>query len=180
MTLDEIAAQESHLLSLIPPHGYFEERAPQVEAAGLPERWQEVFASYLELVGHDPDGLEALTRAVFIAWYSYNEPWQLTGIRDLPPAQVVRVLKDLDSRMDSGSCDSELLSMLRGYGPGLPFDLYPELNSLNSFLNSIEGTYSPDTPLRPMEDRGALGTYWLSRNDVTFRQAADHPTIVRE
>jgi len=169
MTLDEIAAQEHHLLSQIPPHGYFEERGPQVEAAGLPERWQEVFASYLELVGHETDGREALARAVFIAWYAYNEPWQLTGIRDLPLAQVAQVLKELDSRMASGSCHPEQLSMLRGYGPGLPFDLYPELNSLNSFLNSIEGSYSPDTPLRPMEGRGALGTYWLSRNDVTFR-----------
>jgi hypothetical protein len=75
MTLDEIAAQEHHLLSLIPSRGYFEERAPKVEAAGLPQRWQEVFASYIELLGHDSDGREALARAVFIAWYSYNEPW---------------------------------------------------------------------------------------------------------
>lgn len=123
MTLDEIAAQEHHLLSLIPSRGYFEERAPKVEAAGLPQRWQEVFASYIELLGHDSDGREALARAVFIAWYSYNEPWQLTGIRDLPPPQVVQVLQELDSRMAAGSCHPELLSMLRGYGPGLPFDL---------------------------------------------------------
>ena len=169
MTLDEIAAKEDLLLSWIPAQGYFEERGPQVEAAGLPERWQEVFASYMELVGDDEAGREALARAVFIAWYSYNEPWQLTGIRDLPLTQVAEVLKELDSRMASGSCHRELLSMLRGYGPGLPFDLYPELDSLNSFLASIEGSYSPDTPLRPMEGRGALGDYWLSRNDVTFR-----------
>ena len=169
MMIDEIAAQEYLLLSQIPPHGYFEERGPQVEAAELPDRWQEVFASYVALVGQGTVGREALARAVFIAWYSYNEPWQLTGIRNLPPAQVAWVLKELDSRMASDSCHSELLSMLRGYGPGLPFDLYPELDSLNSFLNSIEGSYSPDSPLRPMEGRGALGNYWLSRNDVTFR-----------
>lgn len=59
--------------------------------------------------------------------------------------------------------------MLRGYGPGLPFDLYPELESLNRFLSSIVGSYSPHAPLRPMEGRGALGIYWLSRNDATFR-----------
>lgn len=53
--------------------------------------------------------------------------------------------------------------------PDFPSLWTPELDFLNFFLASPEGSHSSDTPLRPMEGRGALGPYWLSRNDVTFR-----------
>jgi hypothetical protein len=166
MTLQELAVWEKRLIAALPAHGHFEDLIPQVEAARLPEQWQQVVEGYASLLDDPEQGLEALRRAIFLVWYSYNEPWPLTGIRDLS-AEVERlVLQRLDQHLASGQSDAELCSMLRGYGPGLPFDLHPQLVALNRFLTGIQGPYSPNAPLGSLQARGAMGEYWLSRNDL--------------
>ena len=90
----------------------------------------------------------------------------LTGIGELPADVEYRVLERLDQHLARSRPDAELRSMLRGYGPGLPFDQHPQLAALNGFLASIQGPYSPDTPLGPLQARGALEAFWLSRNDL--------------
>ena len=164
MTLEELASWEERLMAAIPAHGYFEERMPQVVAARLPEQWQEIVECYAALLDDPVQGMEALRRAVFLVWYSWNEPWPLTGIRELPAEVQFRVLERLEQQLASGQPDAELRSMLRGYGPGLPFDQHPELVALNGFLASIQGPYSPDRPLGRLQARGALGAFWLSRD----------------
>jgi len=166
MMLEELASWEERLMAALPAHGYFEERIPQVVAARLPEQWQQVAEGYAALLDDPVQGVEALRRVVFLVWYSWNEPWPLTGIRELSADVQRRVLERLDEQLASGQPDAELRSMLRGYGPGLPFDQHPQLAALNGFLASVQGPYSPDTPLGPLQARGALGAYWLSRNDL--------------
>jgi hypothetical protein len=174
--LEELASWEDRLMALIPARGFFEERIPQVVAARLPEQWQQVVEAYVALLDDPIQGVEALRRAVFLVWYSWNEPWPLTGIRELSDDVQHRVLERLDQQLASSQPDAELRSMLRGYGPGTPFDLHPQLAALNGFLASIHGPYSPDTPLRPLQSRGALGAYWLSRNDLPDQRGCEAAT----
>ena len=169
MTLEELASWEERLMAALPAHGHFEQRIPQIEAARLPEQWQQVVEGYAARLDDPVQGVEALRRAVFLVWYSWNEPWPLTGIREISDEVQRLVLERLDQQLASGRPDPELRSMLRGYGPGLPFDLHPHLAASNRFLASIQGPSSPDAPLGPLQARGVLGDYWLSRNDLPHK-----------
>ncbi len=164
MTLEELAAWEERLIAMLPDRGYFEERIPLAEGAGLPGQWRQIFEGYAALLDDPVQGAEALRRGVFLTWYAAIEPWPLTGIRDLPPHVQSAFLERVDRQLASCQVDPELRSMLRGYGPGLPFDLYPQFRALNQFLTGISGPYSPDTPLGQLQNRGALGHFWLSRS----------------
>ena len=166
MTLEELARREECLMAAIPAHGHFEDRMPQVVAARLTEQWQEIVESYAALLDDPVQGVEALRRAVFLVWYSWNEPSPLSGIGEFPAGVQLRILERLDQHLASDQPDTELRSMLRGYGPGLPFDQHPQLAGLNRFFANIRGPCSPDTPLGPLQARGALGAYWMSRNDL--------------
>jgi hypothetical protein len=55
--------------------------------------------------------------------------------------------------------------MLGGYGPGLPFDQYPEFKCTEALLQSARGL-DPEVPLLNLEVRGSMGAYWLSRSDL--------------
>jgi hypothetical protein len=166
MTLAELAAWEARLQHALPDGGTFEERVPIIEGEDLPAQWSQVFLEYVHLLADEDQGAEALRRALFLTWYLWNEPPALTGIFDLDAQSQRVVLEAVDRLMRCDHPDAELCSMLRGYGPGLPFDQHPDLLALNAYVNSIEGQYSPDAPLGPMVGRGAMGTYWLSRNDL--------------
>lgn len=165
-TLKDLATREEQLIAALPDGGLFEERLPVIKAARLFEQWQAVFSGYVNLIDDPVLGDEALRRALFLTWYSWNEPHALTGIGDLALENQRLVLEAVDKRLASGQLDSESQSMLRGYGPGLPFDIFPEFTALNQFLADLKGPYSPDAPLGPLSGRGAMGDYWLSRNDL--------------
>jgi len=164
--LEALDAREAALRAQIPRYGYFEERQPQVEAAGLPAQWSQIIDEYAELLRDPVCGIEALRRAVFLVWYSYNEPWQLTGIRNVNPSSELEVLLRLEDELRSSEPDLELRSMLNAYGPSLPFDLHPELKATATFLKSTTGTCYAHVPLPTLETRGEMGAYWLSRNDL--------------
>ena len=151
---------------MLPTRGTFDECANHIAAVGLPEQWRQILENYASLLDDSAQGPEALRRALFLAWYSINEPWEFTGLLDMPQDVERRVLYRVDKLLATGRIDPELRSMLRGYGPGRPFDRYPELEALAGFMANISGSHSPDAPLGSMQDRGALGVYWQSRNDV--------------
>lgn len=175
--LNDLAARESRLVATLPKNGYLEERLRVIEAAGLFEQWQDVFTSYVELIEDPVLGHEALRRALFLMWFSWNEPPAITGIGDLAPDSQRLVLGAVEKRLASSELDSESRSMLRGYGPGLPFDQFPEYTALSQFLADLEGPCSPDAPLGPMVGRGVMGDYWLSRNDLPNKSLqADRPS----
>ena len=165
-SLGELAKCEDGLLTELPQGGYVEDRLPVIEKAGFSRRWQAVLDSYAELLSDAEQGLEALRRATFLVWYSWNEPYFLTGIQPFEEASVRRVLGYLDHHLASAQPDPELLAMLRGYGPGLPFDQHPALPGLTAFMTSLSGPNSPGRPLASMVGRGAMGAYWRSRRDA--------------
>jgi len=162
-TLEDLAAWEERLMAAIPEHGFFEERIPAVLEARLPEQWQEIVEGYAALIDDPVQGVEALRRAVFLVWYCFNEPMALTGIGELPADVRQQVLARVDRQLASGQRDEELQTMLRGYGPGLPFDLHPQFRALNAYLAVPAGRQGPDASLGPLAGRGALGKYWNSR-----------------
>ncbi len=165
-SLEALARQESELIAALPATGSGEGRPARMDPASMSKRWANVFADYLALLDDPAQGPEALRRATFLAWYPYNEPSFLTGIDPFEAPAVRLVLQRVEEQFAAAVCDPELRAMLWGYGPGLPFDQYPELTILNEYLGSISGPYSPDRSLGPMTGRGTMGDYWASRLDA--------------
>ena len=164
-----LGAREAELLAALPKGGYFEERAPLIEKADLPRRWVQVVQGYVELLDDAPYRLEALRRAVFLIWYSWNEPPALTGIGETSHELEVAVLQALEAELQSPEPDLELCSMMSGYGRGLPFERYPQFTATKAFLKTATGSCYPTVPMADLDSRGAMGAYWLSRNDLPNR-----------
>jgi hypothetical protein len=164
--LESLARQELELLSQLPTHGHFEGLQPIIEAAGLPAKWSSIIDEYARFLSDRAFGTEALRRAVFLVWYRWNEPWQLTGIRDAEPKTELSILRALEAELRSSNPDLELQSMLSGYGPGLPFDQHPEFTAIQTCLAAATGRCYPDVRLPSLETRGAMGRYWLGRSDL--------------
>jgi hypothetical protein len=165
-TLERLAAAEAALLARIPARGYVDERLAGF-AQEMPEKaWADIFAGYIELLDEPSQRLEALRRTVFLEWYAWNEPYFLTGIQPFPTHIVESMYTALEKELNSPEPDPELLAMLHGYGPGLPFDLHTTYPRIAAFYANHTGPNSPNRPLDSMEGRGAMGSYWTSRRDV--------------
>ena len=165
MELDQLAERETRVAKAMEGvSGYIEDRIPQVAALGVEDEYRSIFNGYLDLIEDPEQGLEALKRAVFLAWYSFAEPSWLTGLGDLPDYKVRSLMQTLDATLAGGS-DTELIEMLKYYIGviPLPFDQYPQLQNVQSL---IRGARAEDTPRRwrpsATQGRGEMGDYWKS------------------
>lgn len=146
--------------------GSIDERDAQITRSGMYAEYPAIVASYLELVALPSDAptqLEALKRAVFLAWYSLVELPVRSGIAELPESSVRTVMQDLDTAIHAGRIDDELRAMVAWYRDRFPdpFELFGPVRSLDTFVADLTADDALEIVGRSSLDaRGQLGDYW--------------------
>jgi hypothetical protein len=169
MTLAALGAWEERLLrQLARSRGSLEDRDGELTRSGLYAEYASLFGGYVDLAeaaAEPAERLEALKRAVFLAWYEGAEPAPLSGLAELPELAVRRTLELLEERCRRHEVAAELAWMLPWYHVVAERSLLrlPGLRCLEAQLRTLD----PDaweTARRPesLHGRGAMGRYWSS------------------
>lgn len=125
-----------------------------------------IFGSYLELTASDDraTALEALKRAIYLAWAASSTLPVDTGLTELPETEVRALMKTLDGAIKAGNVDEELRLMLAWYRDafGAVFEHFGPVRSLDAFIRDVS---SDDVRARApaviaTDDRGQMGRYW--------------------
>jgi hypothetical protein len=173
LSLAALASWEAAVLaSIAGASGSAAERDAQITRSGMYAEYPAIFSGYLELVrlADDPHiVLEALKRAVFIAWYAFTEPSIQSGIAELPESSVREVMAALDSAISAGRTDDELQRMLVWYYDhfGYVFEHFGPVRALEPFIADltvadVRTRAAASVPRTPPAGRGQLGVYWAS------------------
>lgn len=163
MHIERLTETEEELLARMPQGGFFEMRHRYLVENGIYDEWRELFEKY---VGLALDGdLEALKRALFLAWFEACEPAPLSGLFDLNEQVVVTLLEYLDSKVKRDETDSELKWMLPYYY--CIADWYtPKSASVDALVKfsrqGDEKSFMEHLNQKQMVERGLLGSYWCS------------------
>jgi hypothetical protein len=168
LSLDALANWEAAVMASIQgAAGTPDERDAQITRSGMYAEYPAIFSTYLELIGLADDpatALEALKRAVFLAWYSFKEPSFDTGIAELPESSVRELMRDLDRAIANGRTDDELRWMLAWYDKvfGYVFEHFGPVRGLASFIGRLSAgdAYDRRQDLARFTGRGQLGAYW--------------------
>lgn len=146
--------------------GSVEQKDAQITRSGMYAEYPAIFRTYIDLAQSADDPatrLEALKRAIFLAWYSVNALPVVSGIAELPETDVRDVMRELDAAIVAHRTDDELRRMLLWYRDnfGYPFELFGPVRHLDEFL---EGATLNGAPQAVGSDRfkgrGQLGEYW--------------------
>ena len=131
--------------------------------------YQQYREIHFEYASQAEVSLEALKRAIFIQWYAFSEPSQLSGIGDLDSASMEKSMKALDLFLRTKPKENEFEWMLAHY---IKVEEYPFTVNVvfTSILSLVELTNKLDTsPKYPkainrdhMANRGCMGRYWNS------------------
>ena len=139
----------------------------RLREAGVYAEAAAIHAAYVELAAPPESSLEALKRAVFLAWYAEAEPPCLTGVGDLDERAVRRTHELLAEAHEAGRIDDELAAML-GYYRGVTdrhFTNSPLAGRLG-FVAALEGHQReypyPGFRERDHGSRGQMGRYWIA------------------
>ena len=99
LSLTALAGWEMAVLgSISGATGTIDDRDAQITRSGMYAEYPAIFAGYLELAldADDPDAaLEALKRALFIAWYGFQVPSTVSGIAELPESAIRQLMTAL-------------------------------------------------------------------------------------
>jgi hypothetical protein len=170
LTLQALANWEAAVLaSLKGAAGTVEERDAQITRSGLYAEYPAIFGTYNDIARDADDeatALEALKRAVFIAWYGFTEPPVQSGIAELPESAIRATLEALDLAIRSGRADDELRWMLAWYHAsfGYVFEHFGPVRALDEFIADVPANEA----LAHREERGRfagrgqLGVYWTA------------------
>ncbi|HEX2781586.1 MAG TPA: hypothetical protein VHM30_18925 [Gemmatimonadaceae bacterium] len=170
LTLQALANWEAAVLaSLRGATGTIEERDAQITRSGLYAEYPVIFTTYLDIARDADDAataLEALKRAVFLAWYGLSEPPVQSGIAELPETAIRNVLLELDRAIRNGTADDELRWMLAWYHAafGYVFEHFGPVRALGPFIAGVaadEALAHRDERAR-FADRGQMGLYWAA------------------
>ena len=169
IALESLGVWEDRLLhELAGRRGSLETRDSELTRSGLYAEYAALFAAYVEMAQVAPDPaqrLEALKRAIFLAWYEGAEPAPLSGLAELPELAVRRTLELLEERCRRGELDPELEWMLPWYHAVAEHSLLrlPGLNSLEARVRVLDPS-AWETARRPeaLRNRGAMGRYWAA------------------
>lgn len=167
MTLDEVTALEYEWLAKQPRGGSMEQHHVLNEQRRVYEASQNIFKEYVVLSRQGD--LEALKRALFLYWYSWAEPNQLSGILGLDENLVEETLQMVDDLARSGELDKELKWMLPHYYEDTSLyldhswrDKFPYLHKASEETPDVSEERCLDLSY---DNRGQLGEYWKSIQD---------------
>jgi hypothetical protein len=164
MDLTLLANRELNVLKKIREVGWDIRFSDDPRYVQLWEEYREIHKEYAILSDFN---LEALKRGVFIQWYAWSEPSQLSGIGLLDSHSMRRVLMALNRRISKGELDDEFKWMLCHYIKvmEIPFEMDADLTALQNLLpaNKVaEMVYPAKIDREHMETRGGMGHYWNS------------------
>jgi hypothetical protein len=170
LSLSALASWESVILASIQgASGTIEERDAQITRSGMYAEYPAIFTTYLDLAqlaDDPPTALEALKRAVFLAWHAFTAPSVFSGIAELPESSVRELMDALDRAIVEGRTDHELRAMLAWYHEnfGYVFDHFGPVRGLEDFVagQTAESltALTLQSPAR-FQGRGQMGAYWL-------------------
>ncbi len=177
VTLDEITALEYEWLQKMPDRGFFEERETLFQKIGVYEAWRRIFREYVTLA--KTGDREALKRAIFLYWYSFSEPHELTGIPVLDTNLAEEVFGLADSMLEKGECDTELKWMLPFYYSIADFyldyfwpDRFGHVRRASKENKDLWQTLCLESTY---ENRGQMGEYWRGIEEGVARWGPEGP-----
>jgi len=167
MNIDALSLAEHQLLSRVERvTGLMEEKHEQLQQSGVYEEYGKIYEAYIELLGSDSEGLEALKRATFLMWYEQAEPSCFSGVSGLPEKANRKILEALERRTEAGNLDFELKWMLPYYNmiADWVFSRYAVLPHMQSFLAQADSGLWERAGVKAEDfiNRGQMGEYWLS------------------
>ena len=176
LPLNSISGWEAAVLaSIAGATGTPEERDAQIARSGFYGEYPAILEAYVALLDDAAGGLEALKRAVFIAWYGgVSSPWA-SGIRELPERAVRETVAALERRVERGAFDDELRWMLawyHGHGPWV-LDLYGVGSAVPALVDGLAPDVWREARLgaAALMNRGQMGQYWRSITSGRLVQA---------
>ena len=175
LSLTALAGWESAVLASVRgATGSIEERDAQITRSGLYAEYPAILAGYLDLVLDVDDAaiaLEALKRAVFIAWYGFNAPSTVSGIAELPESAIRRLMDALGDAIIAARIDDELRAMLAWYVSrfGHVFEHFGPVRGLDALVGGVS-----DSAIATLianrgawAGRGQMGEYWAALSSRT-------------
>lgn len=141
------------------------DRAGAYERMGVYAAWRDIFREYAQLAGHD---MEALKRALYIAWTHRSQNPLLSGIKDLDDQTVREVLSVADNLAGKDALDAELRWMLSYYYLVEPayLDRFDGLEHLKQASRDEPLRYRRECPRASFRGRGQMGRYWRSKQMI--------------
>lgn len=174
MTLSEATTRECDLMACVgQATGLIEEKTAQLQKNGTFAAYCSLLDRYLELASDAADGVEALKRAVFIAWYEEASPACFSGIAGITSQQRSAVLRALNDVVEQSPMDDELEWMLPWYyfiaDYAFPhLEQYPAVERILAAPNS-HAWEQLGLRAEQFVGRGRMGEYWAS----VIRTSAD-------
>lgn len=175
MTLGELTALENEWLAKHPSRGFMERKHALCEQDGIYDAWRGIFAEYVALARSGD--LEALKRALFLAWYELAEPSPLSGLHSLDTClkkEVFQMLEDLATRSE---LDDELKWMLPYYYSVAEWYLYSGYDAVRGASKKNVQLWQERCPNASFDNRGQLGMYWASIQDNLKRRRSVWPFL---
>ncbi len=175
MALSEATKIENGLLERVrSASGTMQEKTAQLDGDGTFSAYRALVDQYLDLASDATDGMEALKRAVFIAWFECAEPGCFSGIAGISSEQRSAVLRVLDEALLRCRLDSELEWMLPWYHfiADWAFPKLEEFPAIVQFLGTSNPHAWEHLGLRAEQfaGRGQMGAYWASVVDAHSRR----------
>ena len=112
MDIEELTELENEWLAKH-PYGAVSDLNAACKQMGIYDAWEWLFAEYVA-VARQGD-LEAIKRALFLAWYALAEPGELSGIGRLDPDLKMDVFATVNNLAAHDQLDDELEWMLPWY-----------------------------------------------------------------
>jgi hypothetical protein len=165
MTLEGLARRELAILEAAHRlKGTIEAKVVRLREMGTFAESASIHKGYLDLGAPPRSSLEALKRAVFLAWYEVSEPGCVTGVGDLDDAQVRRTHELLHAAYAAGQLDAEFRAMLGWYWSIADYHFRASSPGLSDYLSSLDpqAYQSLGFSRSGLEGRGQMGVYWVS------------------
>ncbi len=177
MTLEEVTALEYEWLKKMPRHGFMEERHALFVKTGVYEAWREIFREYVILA--KTGDREALKRSLFLFWYSFAEPHELSGVPELDTRLGQEVLGMVSDVLQKAEGDPELKWMLPFYYSIADFYIdyfWPgQFDDVRRASKENKDLWTTGCTESTFENRGQLGMYWKGIQDNVSRWGPEGP-----
>ena len=151
------------------PRGTLEERDAQIARSGFYGEYPAILTAYVALFTDAAAGLEALKRAVFLAWYAGSAPPSVSAIRELPEHAVRTTVASWSAGCSAAAATTSCAGCSRGTtatGRGCSTCTAPGPRSQISWRVSRWTRGAPRASRRRRSmNRGQLGQYWRSMLD---------------
>jgi hypothetical protein len=170
MTLDMLAECETNLnVRIAGLSGTMESKHEQLEGLGIYAAYRDIFTGYQALLDDPEDGLEALKRVVFLAWYEPAEPCMFTGLFQLPGRTMGSAIAYLERDRACAAPDAELSWMLPWYYLIADY-VFPDLKEAPCLARYLGAPYKTPPAYPAFSNRGQMGDYWNSISDGFERE----------